>query len=59
MKVFLPLIANASFISIKCFVGKAFRVFVNSYIRLRSDRCIIKDNLHKLVDMSSSTCREF
>ena len=24
LKVFLPLIANASFISIKCFVGKAF-----------------------------------
>ena len=23
-RVFLPLIANASFISIKCFVGKAF-----------------------------------
>ena len=27
-------------------------VSVNSYMRLRSDKCVIKDNLHKRVEIS-------
>ena len=36
------------------FFGKLFVdfcVFVNSYMRLRSDKCVIKDNLHKRVEI--------
>ena len=34
----------------KLFVN--FCVFVNSYMRLRSDRCVIKDNLYKRVEIN-------
>ena len=54
LSVFLPPIANVLFISIKCFVGKLFVdfcVFANSYMRLRSDRCVIEDKLHKRVEV--------